>query len=165
MTDPLNLEAKIVSRAKAKELAELRKQKGDSVVFTNGVFDILHAGHVQYLSEAKKLGDFLILGLNSDSSVKRLKGPERPIQKQQDRAIILAGLWAVDLVVLFEEDTPLELIELIQPSILVKGGDYTFDTIVGAREVARSGGIVKTISLVEGKSTTNLIKLISGEQK
>lgn len=163
MIDELNLEAKIVSREKAKEIADLHKEKGDTVVFTNGVFDILHAGHVQYLSEAKKLGDFLILGLNSDSSVKRLKGPERPIQKQQDRAIILSGLWSVDLVVLFEEDTPLELIKLIQPSILVKGGDYTFDTIVGAREVTSSGGIVKTISLVEGKSTTNIIKLISGE--
>lgn len=163
MIGELNLEAKIVSRVKAKEIADLHKEKGDTVVFTNGVFDILHAGHVQYLSEAKKLGDFLILGLNSDSSVKRLKGPGRPIQKQQDRAIVLSGLWSVDLVVLFEEDTPLELIKLLQPSILVKGGDYTFDTIVGAKEVTDLGGIVKTISLVEGKSTTNIIKLISGE--
>ncbi len=157
----MDLEGKIVSLEKAKEIRGKLKQDGKKVCFTNGVFDILHPGHVKYLTEARKLGDFLVLGLNMDASVKRLKGPTRPIQNEDDRAAVLAGLWAVDLIVHFSEDTPYNLITALMPDVLIKGGDYTFDTIVGAPEVAANGGEVKTINFVEGKSTTNIIKKIN----
>lgn len=133
------------------------KKDGKSLVFTNGCFDILHYGHVNYLSRAKDLGDKLIIGLNSDDSVKRLKGSSRPINKQYDRAIVLAALLFVDAVVIFEEDTPEKVIRLVIPDVLVKGGDYTFEEIVGADFVTSYGGLVEIIPFINGYSTTNLL--------
>lgn len=127
------------------------------VVFTNGCFDIIHPGHVFYLTEAKKLGDILVVGLNTDASVKRLKGNSRPINNEQDRATVLDALKPVDYVVLFDEDTPLELIKVVRPDFLVKGSDYNRDNIIGADFVESYGGKVITIQFVEGKSTTNII--------
>jgi rfaE bifunctional protein nucleotidyltransferase chain/domain len=157
----MRLEEKIVGLPEAKKIVAEWKGEGKKVCFTNGVFDILHAGHVKYLAEARRLGDRLVLGLNTDSSVKKIKGPSRPIQDENDRAIILAGLWAVDLIVLFSEETPYNLIVSLMPDVLIKGGDYTFDTIVGAPEVIENGGEVRTINFVEGKSTTNIIGKIN----
>jgi rfaE bifunctional protein nucleotidyltransferase chain/domain len=133
------------------------KKNNNSVVFTNGCFDILHYGHVNYLSRAKDLGSKLIIGLNSDKSVKRLKGSDRPVNKQHDRAIVLASLLFVDAIVIFEEDTPEKIIKMIFPDILVKGGDYSFGNIVGADFVTANGGLVEIIPFVEGYSTTNLL--------
>jgi rfaE bifunctional protein nucleotidyltransferase chain/domain len=139
-------------------------QKEDKkVVFTNGVFDLLHLGHVTYLAKAAELGDKLIIGLNADSSVKRIKGEDRPINDQNNRAALLASLFFVDGVVLFEEDTPLNLISTLLPDILVKGADYTIDNIVGAKEVIANGGEVKTITFVEGYSSTSIIKKIKAQ--
>lgn len=132
-----------------------------SVVFTNGVFDILHRGHIAVLSEAAKLGDKLIVALNADASVKRLKGKDRPVNNEADRALIMASLVMVDAVVIFREDTPLELIKELKPDVLVKGGDYNEDTIAGAAEVKASGGKVVVIPLEEGYSTTETIKKMS----
>lgn len=144
-----------------KALQTFRKTHEEQrVVFTNGCFDILHAGHVKYLREAAKLGEVLVVGLNSDSSVKRLKGESRPINSQNDRAEILCALGFVDYVVIFEEDTPLNLIQVIQPDVLVKGGDYTPDKVVGADFVKSRGGELFLIPFVEGKSTTNIIRKI-----
>ena len=140
------------------ELRILNKQ----IVFTNGCFDILHAGHVAYLEKAKRLGDILIIGLNSDASVKRLKGPERPVNSEHDRAIVLGALKVVDFIVYFEENTPLELIKIIKPDFLVKGGDYKIEDIVGADVVQDKGGEVMVIPFVEGKSTTNIINKMRG---
>jgi rfaE bifunctional protein nucleotidyltransferase chain/domain len=128
-----------------------------TIVFTNGVFDILHAGHVAYLEAARALGDILVVGLNSDASVKRLKGPSRPVNTCDDRAAVLGALRAVDHVVVFDDDTPQRIIEVLLPDVLVKGGDYTRDTIVGADLVESTGGRVVVIPLVEGRSTTNII--------
>ncbi|MCK9329774.1 MAG: D-glycero-beta-D-manno-heptose 1-phosphate adenylyltransferase [Candidatus Cloacimonetes bacterium] len=128
-----------------------------NIVFTNGCFDILHSGHILYLEEASKLGDILILGLNSDNSVKRLKGQSRPINNQQDRAIVLSGLQSVSYIIIFEEDTPFELIKIINPDILVKGGDWKAEQIVGSDLVLKNGGVVKSLSFKEGKSTSNII--------
>jgi D-beta-D-heptose 7-phosphate kinase/D-beta-D-heptose 1-phosphate adenosyltransferase len=130
---------------------------GKSIVFTNGVFDILHPGHIFSLSQAAKEADFLIVGLNSDNSVKRLKGQQRPVTNQDSRALLLASLLMVDAVVIFEEDTPLELINSIRPDVLVKGGDYTIENIVGAKEVISNGGRVVINPVLEGYSTTNTI--------
>ena len=130
---------------------------GKSIVFTNGVFDILHPGHIFSLSQAAKEADFLIVGLNSDNSVKRLKGQQRPVNNQDSRALLLASLLMVDAVVIFEEDTPLELINSIRPDVLVKGGDYTIENIVGAKEVISNGGRVVINPVIEGYSTTNTI--------
>lgn len=130
---------------------------GKKIVFTNGVFDILHQGHIKILSEAATYSDILIVGLNSDASVKRLKGDSRPVNTEPSRALILAALVMVDAVIIFEEDTPLELIKFIKPHVLVKGGDYTLDTIVGAKEVMANNGEVKIIPLEEGFSTTGII--------
>jgi D-glycero-beta-D-manno-heptose 1-phosphate adenylyltransferase len=129
-----------------------------TVVFTNGVFDILHPGHIYSLSEAAKEGDLLIVGLNADASVKRLKGESRPIHDQRSRALILASLLMVDAVVLFEEDTPLELIKAILPDVLVKGGDYTIDQIAGAKEVMANGGRVVINPILDEFSTTKIIE-------
>jgi len=137
------------------------EQLGKKVVFTNGCFDILHLGHITYLQKAKQLGDILIVGVNTDDSVRRLKGPTRPVNTDYDRAVVLSALKSVDYTVLFKEDTPLNLINAIKPSVLVKGGDYTIDTIVGATEVLANGGEVVTIDFVEGKSTTSIIKKLS----
>lgn len=129
-------------------------------MFTNGCFDILHHGHLDYLAKAAEEGNILIIGLNSDASVKRLKGEERPVNHEQDRALQLASLMLVDAVCLFEEDTPLQLIQTILPDVLAKGGDYTIETIVGAKEVMDNGGKVAIIPFVEGYSTTALISQI-----
>ncbi|HLP27338.1 MAG TPA: D-glycero-beta-D-manno-heptose 1-phosphate adenylyltransferase [Candidatus Didemnitutus sp.] len=142
------------------ELVALRdglRADGKRIVFTNGVFDILHAGHVTYLEQARALGDVLVLGLNADESVRRLKGPERPVNSELDRATVIAGLRSVDHVVIFGDDTPLTIIETLLPDVLVKGGDYTRDTIVGADVVEQHGGRVITIPLLEGRSTTSII--------
>ena len=143
-------------------LAQLRKwrQQGDRIVFTNGCFDILHAGHIQYLEKAAALGDRLILGVNDDASVTRLKGPSRPINQLSSRLYLLASLSTVDAVVPFSEETPLALIQLVEPDVLTKGGDYKPETIVGAKEVTESGGKVEVIPFVEGFSTTKLERRI-----
>ncbi len=145
------------------ELREQRlrwKQEKKNVVFTNGVFDILHRGHVAYLSKAKALGDILIVGLNSDASVKRIKGELRPIVRQEDRAFVLAGLASIDAVCLFEEDTPLNIISLLVPDILVKGADYSIESIVGRDVVEAAGGAVRTIEFVPDRSTTSIVDTI-----
>lgn len=145
-------------------LEQFRKNNKDKkIVFTNGCFDIIHAGHIRYLQEAAKLGDILIVGLNSDASVKRLKGPKRPINSELERAEIICALSFIDYVVIFEEDTPLELIKKIQPHVLVKGGDYSNEYVVGTKEVEERGGKLVLIPFVKGKSTTNIIKKIQEE--
>ena len=146
-----------------KELIEIIRdlhQQNKTVVFTNGVFDILHPGHVEYLAEARTFGDVLILGLNSDSSVKRIKGNSRPIVAEQDRIKILSALEMIDYICLFSEDTPQTLIEQLIPDVLVKGGDYKIEEIVGREVVEKNGGKILTIPLTEGKSTTNIIEKI-----
>lgn len=150
----------IYNKKNIKELREKLREKGNKVVFTNGCFDILHVGHLRYLEEAKALGDILIVGVNSDASVKRLKGETRPIVTENDRAEMLLGLKCVDYVAIFEEDTPIELIEAVKPDIHVKGGDYKKDDLPETKIVERHGGIVKIVSLVAGKSTTNIVKKI-----
>ena len=130
------------------------------MVFTNGVFDLIHIGHISYLSKAAELGDKLIIGLNSDTSVKRIKGESRPVNGQDSRAALLASFFFVDAVVVFEEDTPLNLITTLMPDVLIKGADYAIENIVGAKEVIANGGEVKTITFVEGYSSTSIIKKI-----
>ncbi len=156
----INTQNKIVELTNAIEIVRQWKERGERVVFTNGCFDILHLGHVDYLQKARNLGSKMILGLNTDASIARLKGSERPIVPENARARVMASLEFIDLVVLFSEDTPLNLIEKIQPSVLVKGNDYKIAQIVGAKEVLESGGEVKTIELVEGFSTTNIVEKI-----
>lgn len=134
--------------------------KSKTIAFTNGVFDILHEGHIAILAKAASYADVLVVGINSDSSVKKLKGNSRPINNQQSRALVLASLIMVDAVVIFDEETPLELIKKIKPDVLVKGGDYTIDTIVGANEVMSNGGKVEIFPIEEGFSTTGIIKKI-----
>ena len=136
------------------------KSEGNKIVFTNGCFDILHAGHVAYLAEAADCGNKLIIGLNTDRSVRGLKESGRPIIGESERALLLAALQFTDAVVLFDEDTPLRLITSLQPDVLVKGGDYTIDTIVGAKEVIAGGGKVITIPLINGLSTSHIIRKI-----
>ncbi len=150
----------IVNRAEAQKIvAELHSDQ-KIVVFTNGCFDILHRGHVSYLQRAQQLGDCLIVGLNSDASVERLKGKLRPYQVEQDRAAILEALKMIDLVVLFDEDTPLKLICELKPNILVKGGDYDLHSIVGADEVTNWGGSVEILPFLNGYGTTQLVAKI-----
>jgi len=139
----------------------LKDNQGKRIVFTNGCFDILHRGHVTYLNEAKKLGDLLVIGVNSDASVKRLKGPERPINNETDRAYVLSQLKSVDFTEIFTEDTPLNLILKVKPKILVKGGDWKIDQIVGAKEVIADGGDVFSLNFVDGYSTTSVINKIN----
>lgn len=134
------------------------------LVFTNGVFDLLHPGHVDVLVAARREGDALVVGLNTDASVKRLKGPSRPVRSTLERAVVLAALEAVDAVVAFDDDTPLALIRHLRPDVLVKGGDYTEDTIVGAPDVRSSGGRVVVIPLTPGHSTTSTIEKLSGNR-
>ena len=138
----------------------LKSIQGKRLVFTNGCFDILHSGHVSYLNEAKDQGDFLIVGLNSDASVKRLKGSERPINKEIDRKFVLENLKSIDCVEIFEEDTPYELIKAVMPNVLVKGGDWSADQIIGSDLVLANGGQVKSLSFKEGYSSTNIINQI-----
>jgi len=131
------------------------------VAFTNGVFDLLHPGHIELLAAARATADALVVGVNSDGSVRRLKGPGRPVRSDSERAYVLAAVECVDLVVLFSEDTPLELVELLKPDIIVKGGDYTEETIVGASEVKSWGGRVVVVPITPGQSTTAIIKKLS----
>ena len=131
-------------------------------MFTNGVFDLLHPGHVDVLIAARREGDALVVGLNSDASVRRLKGPDRPVRAEQARAYVLAALEMVDAVVVFEQDTPLELIRFLQPDVLVKGGDYTESTIVGAADVRGRGGRVVVVPLTPGQSTTSIVEKVRG---
>ena len=153
-------DSKIKNRDVLAALVATEKGRGKQVVFTNGCFDLLHAGHVKYLQKARRLGDLLILGLNSDASVRRLKGDKRPLISEEERAHILAALDCIDYVVLFDEDTPLELITLLRPHILAKGGDYTPDAVVGKELVESYGGRVELVTFVDGKSTTNIIKRV-----
>ena len=139
----------------------LKDNQGKRIVFTNGCFDILHRGHVTYLTEARKLGDLLVIGVNSDASVKRLKGPERPINNETDRSYVLSQLKAVDFTEIFTEDTPLNLILKVKPKILVKGGDWKIDQIVGGKEVIAAGGDVFSLNFVDGYSTTSIINKIN----
>jgi len=156
-----------LSRAKIKNLRELRKEisrlkaKGKRVAFTNGCFDLLHYGHVKYLEDAKRKGDILVVAINQDASIRRIKGDKRPIVNEQDRARIVAALESVDYVTLFKEDTPLKVIKLLKPDILVKGADWNKDNIVGADFVLSYGGRVATIKLVKGRSTSGLIEKIA----
>ena len=143
------------------EIINRIKDERKKIVFTNGCFDLLHVGHIRYLAQAKKLGDFLIIGLNSDSSVKELKGEDRPINSFEDRATLLSELESVDLVIMFEEQTPENLIKDIVPDILVKGGDYNIEDIVGYQTVIQNGGQVKTLSFYDGYSSTNYINKIN----
>ncbi len=151
---------KVYSRQSMVEQRMIWKQQQKKVVFTNGVFDILHRGHIEYLSQAKLLGDVLVVGMNSDASVKRIKGTLRPIVCEEDRALILSQLLFVDAVCLFEEDTPLNIISALVPDILVKGADYTVDAIVGKDIVERAGGSVQTIEFVPNRSTSDIVKTI-----
>jgi len=156
------IEKKIMSIEQAKAFMQACKTTGKTVAFTNGCFDILHPGHLFSLAESAKEADYLLVGLNSDASVKRLKGAERPIHNESSRASILANLVLVDVVVVFEEDTPLQLIQSLLPDVLVKGGDYTIDQIVGAKEVIANGGKVAINPIIEGFSTSSIIKKIKG---
>lgn len=142
------------------EIINRIKAERKKIVFTNGCFDLLHVGHIRYLAQAKKLGDFLIIGLNSDSSVKELKGENRPINSFEDRATLLSAIESVDLVIMFEEQTPENLIKDIVPDILVKGEDYNIEDIVGYQTVMQNGGQVKTLSFYDGYSSTNYINKI-----
>jgi len=152
--------SKILSLPQAIEQAAQWRIQGQRIVFTNGCFDIVHLGHIDYLEKARALGDRLVLGLNTDASVSRIKGPLRPVVNEYARSRMMAAMAFIDLVVLFDEPTPKELIEAIQPDILVKGDDYTVATIVGAHFVLANGGTVETIPLVKGYSTTSLIERI-----
>ena len=144
----------------ARAKLELWRAANASVVFTNGVYDLLHRGHVEYLEEARALGDRLVVGVNTDASVRRLKGPSRPIVGEQDRLALVRALACVDLAVLFDDDTPLHLIEAVKPAVLVKGADYAPETIVGREFVESRGGRVTTIALREGLSTSEIVKRI-----
>ncbi len=148
---------KITPRNELKSQVDRLRREGKQVVFTNGCFDILHAGHTRYLREARKLGDVLILALNSDSSVRSIKGPMRPIVPQAERAEVVAALDSVDYVTVFDELTPLELIEFLRPDVIVKGGDWAEKDIVGAESVRKWGGRVAIMPEIEGASTTNII--------
>lgn len=161
MTNIEIIKKKVVPLEQLKRNLNVWRMKDLRIVFTNGCFDLLHHGHVDYLSKASDLGDVLVVGVNSDSSVKKLnKGANRPIQNENDRALILSALQFVEAVTIFEEDTPLELIKIIQPDVLVKGGDWKENEIVGADVVKAKGGTVTVIPFVEGYSTTNIEKKI-----
>lgn len=163
MKRPDLIPAKILTTVQAVQRASRHRALGKTVVFTNGVFDILHPGHIFSLSQAASEGDFLVVGLNADASVKRLKGKDRPVNDQDARALVLASLLVVDAVVLFEEDTPLELITALMPDVLVKGGDYTIGQIAGAKEVIARGGRVVINPILEGFSTTSIISQIQAK--
>jgi D-beta-D-heptose 7-phosphate kinase/D-beta-D-heptose 1-phosphate adenosyltransferase len=156
------IEKKIMTVAQAKLMMAALRVTGKKVSFTNGCFDLLHPGHLFSLKQAAAEADYLIVGLNSDASVKRLKGPSRPINNTESRAIVLANLIVVDAVVVFEEETPLELIKALLPDVMVKGGDYTIDQVVGGKEVMANGGKVIINPIVEGFSTTSLIEKMKG---
>lgn len=155
------LHSKLFTTQSITNVVKTWKEENKKIVFTNGCFDILHKGHVEYLSQARDLGDKLIIGLNTDNSVKQQgKAPNRPINNEEARAILLSALECVDAVIYFEEQTPLNLIKLIMPNVLVKGSDYAPENIVGYKEVTENGGIVKTIDFVQGFSTTSILNKI-----
>ncbi len=154
-SDPRDPAARVLTWAEARAW---RERQAGRVVFTNGVFDLLHPGHVDVLRGARAEGDALVVGLNADASVRRLKGPTRPVRAEAERAYVLAALAMVDVVVVFEQDTPLELVRLLEPDVIVKGGDYRPETIVGAAEVTARGGRVVVIPLTPGQSTTSIIE-------
>jgi len=158
--DHRDSDTKIKNRDVLAAIITEEKRRGKRVVFTNGCFDLLHVGHVKYLQKARSFGDLLVLGLNSDASVRRLKGEKRPLIGEEERAHLLAALDCVDYVVIFDEDTPLQLIETIRPLVLVKGGDYTPEGVVGKDVVESYGGRVELVEFVDGKSTTNIIEKI-----
>jgi D-glycero-beta-D-manno-heptose 1-phosphate adenylyltransferase len=151
--------------ATADKLVKSWQAAADKVVFTNGVFDLLHLGHITYLAKAASEGNKLIIGLNSDASVKRIKGDSRPVNDQTSRAALLAAMFFVDAIVVFGEDTPLHLISTLLPDILIKGADYQIENIVGAKEVMANGGEVKTITFVDGYSSTSIINRIKNQQQ
>ena len=153
-------ESKIRTLDEAKKKVAEWRARGEKIVFTNGCFDLLHLGHIDYLEKARNLGDKLVLGLNTDASVRKFKGEERPIQAEGSRARVMAALQFVDMVVLFDEDTPLRLISELLPDVLVKGSDYLAENIVGADVVKGHGGMVKTIDFVNGFSTSGIIEKI-----
>lgn len=154
------MKEKIKGKEELKRILQDLKAKGRRIVFTNGCFDLLHAGHIQYLEKARTLGDVLIVGLNTDRSVQMIKGPLRPILSEEERAEILSGLWCVDYVVLFDESTPFELITYLRPDVLVKGGDYTKEIVVGREVVEDSGGEVVILPYIEGSSSSNIIETV-----
>jgi len=149
--------SKIKNWQQIKKISEDLIKTGKKIVFTNGCFDVLHAGHITYIREAKALGDILMIGLNSDKSVKRLKGKNRPVNDQQSRSLLLSELESIDYIIVFEEDTPYDLINCIKPNILVKGGDWKVHEIVGSDIVIGNGGFIKSLKFVEGYSSTNII--------
>jgi D-beta-D-heptose 7-phosphate kinase/D-beta-D-heptose 1-phosphate adenosyltransferase len=153
-------EEKIVSREALRDILVQKRREGKRIVFTNGCFDIIHAGHVRYLAGARGLGDLLVLALNTDRSVRSIKGPGRPVVSQEDRAFVVAALESVDYVTFFDEDTPLSLIGELEPDVLVKGGDWAVERIVGGDLVRARGGTVIVLPYLEGASTTNLIDRI-----
>ncbi len=153
-----HLKSKILIKEELSPLLKVFKFKGKKIVFSNGCFDILHRGHIEYLAKAASLGNCMVIGLNTDASVKRLKGKNRPVQDEVSRSQVMASLHFVDYVVLFDEDTPYELIKYIEPDMLVKGSDYNENEIVGADVVKANGGAVATIDLVDGYSTTSIIE-------
>lgn len=155
----------IIARDKIAEFCQVLRDGGQKVVFTNGCFDILHAGHVRYLNKARSFGDCLVLGLNTDSSVSRIKGPSRPINSQLDRAEVVGALKSVDYVVFFDEPTAEELVRQVRPDVYVKGGDYTIETLPEGQIVLGYGGKVELVQLVEGRSTTNVIAKIKGDKQ
>lgn len=153
-----------INKDLARYIVNLAKEQGKKIVFTNGCFDILHVGHISYLENAKKQGDILIVGVNSDASTKRLKGPTRPVNNQNDRACMLSALKAVDYTVIFDEDTPEDLIAYLKPSIHVKGGDYKKEDLPETKIVEAYGGKVVILNFIDGKSTTNIINKINGNK-
>lgn len=161
-SDTLNQRIFTVEEIK-QEVTRIRL-KSKTIAFTNGVFDILHEGHIAVLSEAASFADVLIVGVNSDASVKKLKGEGRPVNSEYSRALIIASLIMVDAVVIFNEETPLELIKIIKPDVLIKGGDYTMETMVGSKEVLENGGRIEIIPIKEGFSTTGIIHRISSNE-
>lgn len=151
---------KVYSREKLKKELDRHRTRGENIVFTNGCFDILHVGHTRYLREAKKLGDVLVLALNSDSSVRAIKGERRPLIPEDERADVVSSLESVDYVTIFNEHTPLELIEYLKPDIIVKGGDWSEEDVVGRESVKRRGGKIVIIPEIKGASTTNIIEKV-----
>ncbi len=159
------LKSKLVPRTKIAALCDHLRRRGKKIVFTNGVFDIIHMGHVSYLTKAKSLGDILIIGLNTDASVKKIKGPNRPINRQADRAGVLSALECVDCVVYFSEETPGGLIHQVRPDVLVKGADYKLNEIVGASFVLSYGGRVRRVGLLRGRSTSRIMSEMNRTRK
>lgn len=153
-----DIDIKVLNSNNLENVLNTYRAENKKIVFTNGCFDLLHIGHVRYLEQAKSLGDVLIVGINSDASVRELKGPTRPIQNENDRAEILASLKAVNHTVIFDEETPLQLIKQVKPNLLVKGGDWKIDQIVGSDFVLSIGGEVKSLQFIQGRSTTTIIE-------